>query len=462
MKFSKLGLLTLLISLFILNSCKRQDGIGLGVDGNTQLNGTLIADTNITTTTVLEDSVLTSALAKTPISYFNDPELGVTESNIAMQLTLPGSAAYTLPTGTITIDSALLVLPYAATGFYGDSLTTKFKVDIHQLNDKYVSANYYSNKQWSAGAALLGTKTFVARSHDTLRLTDIVAGKPDTLKKVAPQIRIPFSKDFLTDNLFGAPASYRSSILGFQNAIKGLYLSIDKNGTTGPGGNILLTMDSVRIAVYCKINNGTTIDTSLINVPIATGQHMASVKHTYSTKVQAALANTSTDGLVYLQGLAGLRAKISFPDIKNTFASLGSDVVINRAELVVTAAPGTIIPYVPAARLTMYQLDIAKQRLRLQDASTTDPRGVNALSYFGGYYNKLNSEYHFLVTAFVQDLVRGKTVDYGTYIAPVDPTAPTTVLDIAPTASYTERTITPGKNSPYRIKLNIIYTKINQ
>lgn len=462
MKFFKLGLLTLLISLFILSSCKHQDGIGLGVDANNQLNGTLFVDTNIVTTTALEDSVLTSALARTPLSYFTDPGFGVTESNIALQLTLPGSAAYTLPTGTISIDSALLVLPYAPTGFYGDSLTSKFKVDVHQLNEKYGTSNYYSNKQWDVNSATLGTKTFIARSHDTLKITDIVAGKPDTLKKVAPQIRIPFSTSFLQDNLFSAPASYRSSILGFQNAVKGLYLNIDKNGTTGPGGNLMLAMDSVRIAVYVKVNNGTTIDTSLITIPIAVSSHMASVKHTYSTKVQAALANTATDGLVYLQALAGLRAKISFPDIKNTFASLGSDVVINRAELVVTAAPGTIIPYAPAARLTMYQLDIAKQRLRVQDASTTDPRGVNALSYFGGYYNKANSEYHFLVTAFVQDLLRGKTVDYGTYIAPVDPTPPTTTLNIAPTASYAERTITPGKNSPYRIKLNIIYTKINQ
>jgi predicted small secreted protein len=40
MKFYKLGLLTLLISLFILNSCKTQDGIGLDVDPATQINGT--------------------------------------------------------------------------------------------------------------------------------------------------------------------------------------------------------------------------------------------------------------------------------------------------------------------------------------------------------------------------------------------------------------------------------------
>jgi predicted small secreted protein len=77
MKFYKLGLLTLLISLFILNSCKTQDGIGLDVDPATQINGTLITDTSITATTVKDDDIVTSALsARVPLSYFKDPEFG--------------------------------------------------------------------------------------------------------------------------------------------------------------------------------------------------------------------------------------------------------------------------------------------------------------------------------------------------------------------------------------------------
>jgi hypothetical protein len=462
MKFSKLGLLTLLISLFILNSCKNQDGIGLGVDENNQLNGTLFADTNVTLNTVPEDSVVTNGLFRTPLSYFKDPEFGVTESNIAAQLSLPGGSAYTLPTGSLTIDSAILVLPYAASGFYGDSLASKFKINVHQLNEKYISTTYYNDKQWDYNSSLLGTKSFIARSHDSLKIFNIVKGAKDTLIKVVPQVRIPITSNFINNYLFGdAPASYRASNLGFQNAIKGLFITLDKTGTTGPGGNLMFTLDSAKINIYYKAVSGTTTDTSVVTLPVQAGTHMASIKHTYSTKVQAALNGTSTDGLVYLQGLAGLRAKVSFPDIQKTFASLGSDVVINRAELVVSALPGSGVPYAPAPRLTMYKYDLAKQRIRLQDAATSDPRGVNGPSYFDGFYNKKNNEYHFLVTAFVQDLVRGKTVDYGTFIAPVNPVTATTI-DISPTAAYAERTITPGKNSPYRIKLNIIYTKINQ
>jgi hypothetical protein len=57
----------------------------------------------------------------------------------------------------------------------------------------------------------------------------------------------------------------------------------------------------------------------------------------------------------------------------------------------------------------------------------------------------------------------GSSVDYGTYLATID-TTNTSTVDIAPTVQTAGRVIAIGtdKNSPYRIKLNIIYTKINK
>src|ERR1700761_6992282 len=99
MKFFRLDLLTLLISLFILNSCKNQDTIGLGVNTSTQLSGNLIDTSTIIVNTIPEDSVVTSGLGNTALSYFKDPVLGTSEANIAMDLNLPGSAAYVIPPG---------------------------------------------------------------------------------------------------------------------------------------------------------------------------------------------------------------------------------------------------------------------------------------------------------------------------------------------------------------------------
>jgi hypothetical protein len=453
MKFYKLGLLTLLISLFILNSCKTQDGIGL--DPATPIAGDLIIDTSIVSTTVPEDSVVTNGSAtRAPLAFFKDPDFGTTEANIAAVLNLPGSAAYTLPTGTITIDSVRLILPYATDGFYGDSLLSQYKIDVHQLDERILlTKSYYNTKHFSFTPALLGTKTFYARVHDSVQVTNIVTGGPDTLIKIKPHLRIPINPGFINTNFFGASTSVLSSNDIFSNTVKGLYLTLDKTKTPGTGGNIFFGLDSAAVMVYYKRVDGTTIDTTSVSLPL--GVNVNEIKHTYTgTKAEAALNGTSTDGLVYLQGLAGLRAKLSFPNVKNI---LDGKTIINRAELVVKVKPGTTTPFAPSRRLTLYTYDIAHQRINLQDASPTDPRAT----VFGGSFNPATGEYHFIVTAFMQDLIRGKTTDYGTYLAPVDPIA-TDVVDITPAATYAERAIIGGKNSPYRIKLNIIYTKLAQ
>jgi len=97
MKFFRLDLLTLLISLFILNSCKNQDTIGLGVNSQNQVNGIMVDTSTIVVNTVIEDSVVTSGLTKAPLGYFQDPIFGTTESSLAASLSLPGATGYSLP-----------------------------------------------------------------------------------------------------------------------------------------------------------------------------------------------------------------------------------------------------------------------------------------------------------------------------------------------------------------------------
>jgi len=140
-----------------------------------------------------------------------------------------------------------------------------------------------------------------------------------------------------------------------------------------------------------------------------------------------------------------------------------ADVVINRAELVITPAPGSTIPYGPIPKISMYQLDLARQRILLQDANPNDPRS-GGVRVFGGFYNSSNNSYHFIVTAYLQDLLDGRTVNYGTYIGPIDINSSdaATTVDKEATAQVASRTVAVGSDSssPYRIKLNIIYTKV--
>jgi len=454
MKFFRLDLLTLLISLFILSSCKNQDTIGLGVNASNQLNGSLIDTSTIIINTIKEDSVTTNNISKMPMAYFKDPIFGLSEANIALDINLPGGA-YTVPTGTITIDSALLVLKYAK-GFYGDSIASKYKVNVYQLNEGIQNINYYNNKQWQYNSGtLLGTKLFLSRTNDSTKLVKSRPGQSDVTEKVAPQLRIPIDKNFINSILFNAPSSTLASNLAFRNAVKGLYVTLDKAQTTGTGGVFMFTgSDLANLEIYYRAVNGSIIDTN--TVTLRNSLHAAEIKHTYSTAIQTELANQTTSrNTFYLQGLAGLRARISFPYLKKIIEKVGSDIVLNKAELVVTPVPGSTIPFMPLPLIGLYRYDLAHQRISLVDASV-DPRAFG----IGGLYSFTTNDYHFNITAHIEDLLRGRAVDNGTFLGAVDISDRNSGNGV--TATTAARTFAVGSDltSPYRIKLNIIYTKL--
>ncbi|MFI5158287.1 MAG: DUF4270 family protein [Sphingobacteriales bacterium] len=478
MKFFRIDLLTLLISLFILNSCKNQDtaGFTLGTKGN--LSGSVVDTATVFTKTVAEDSVVTSGIASCPLGYINDPIFGTTQSDLITDLNLPGSAAYTLPAGTITIDSAVLILRYNK-GFYGDSLNSRYTLNVYQLPKRQADgATYYNFTTWGNPSVLLGTKTFSPRPNTHVVIDNAVTGKAPVPDTVGAQIRIPISQSFIRSSLFGASNAQLNSNLIFKNNVKGLYITIDKNQSTGEGGTMMVSgIDS--IAVYIRAASGTVIDTSIVYLP--TTQHASYINMVRSPALQNALNNKTsvTDSIVYLQGLAGSRVKVSFPYLDSLFSNRNvggvNNVIINRAELVVTAIlpPGSSdLPgyLAPLPRLSLYELDIAHQRVELPDASgLSTPDGVGA---FGGFFLpnlKPANTYHFLVTSYIQNRIMNKLTDYGTYLAPIDITN-TTSVDITPSAQAAARTVAGGgyvnalgaKNPSYSMKLNVIYTRIHK
>lgn len=461
MRFFRLDLLTLLISLFILGSCKNQDTVGLPVSN--EVSGTLLVDDNIAINTIPEDTVITSALTKTPLAYFKDNIIGTTESNIATAISLPGGTAFTLPTGSLTVDSAVLIMRYAD-GFYGDSLSSNYKANIYQLTETPSSSTYYyNNKTWGHGTTLIGSRSFNVRPKTIIQVRDIVTGSADTLKKVPAQLRIPLTSDFIQRNLFNASTAALANNTIFQNAVKGLYITLDKN-QSGVGGAIMFNLDSSSINVYYKATTTSAVDTAVATLSL--GTHAAEIKYTHTSAVTAALNNTQSNNVVYLQGLAGLRAKISFPNLSTLFGTTNlNTIVLNRAELVLTPSPGSDIPFIPQPQLYMYRYNIANQRTVLPDANGSSSGALDSRYFstaiFGGGYDQTQKSYHFVITGYLQDLLRGKTIDYGTFIGPIDTASRSNTTDVLPSAQTAGRTVIVGsdKTSAYRIKLNIIYTK---
>jgi len=492
MKFIRLDLLTLLISLFILGSCKNQNDIGLPTDGQ-QADGTLMVYDDIVVKTDTDNVAVASGtvgyspvISRSALSSMNDNLLGPTESYVATGLNLPSSTAYTVPTGTITTDSVVMELRYA-NNFYGDSLNTKYKLNVYQLKEKlFATQNYYSNKSWNYDNAVVFNDPaknvpFNARPGTSVKIYHVLKGAKDTLRVAAPQLRVPLANSFANTYLFNAPAASLASNTAFQSALNGFFLKLDRSAASQAGGALMFNLDSSRVNVYYHTVNDGVTDTAMVSMFFAT--HAVQVKPryvspsntTYPATVKNAIESTSSNDVFYLQGLAGLRAKVTFPNLKSMFGTADvSKVAISRAELVVTTVPGSDLPpFIAQPLLTFYMLDITRQRALVPDAnavigSTGSPTPLDARFFgaaaFGGYYLSTKREYHFTLTGYIQDLLRGKIKDYGAYIGVADGSGYAAgIVDIAPTIQTAGRVVAVGsdKSSPYRIKLNVIYTKNN-
>ena len=479
MKFSKLDLLTLLISLFIFASCENTSTIGLEVDPTNAVQGNLIDSVTINSRTVAEEDEVTYAsgngLARYPLGYLNDPLLGQTESSVAMVVNLPFES---FDFGkTPVLDSAVLVMNYSSE-FYGDS-TSKYSIDVHQLtNNLNKETSYLSSKNYPFENTLLANYTGKVFPTKPFKVIDVLQAAPDTLKTVKPQLRLKIDPTFITDNIVSLSALNLKRNIDFQEAFKGLHVSIKQSSKAAMGIGGIMFFDfgnsaNSALTLYYRrqnANNATLKDTLSVAFPISTnlGAVASSVKHTYSAAVQAQLSAPNVQqSVTYLKPLGGLRNKLTFPYLGKLKTSVGN-LVVNKAELVIDIGAGTDVgPFKAAPRLVLYRNDIAGQRKNIPDNDRVD--GVNSggdrranPAAFGGYFDSVKKRYVFSVTAYVQDLIDHKTEDYGTYLA----VTPSSSFQFTPSFNVAARAVLSSfkKNSvaaDQTMKLNIYYTKIN-
>ncbi|RZL40736.1 MAG: DUF4270 family protein, partial [Pedobacter sp.] len=299
MRFIKLDLLTLLISLFLFASCESTSTIGLEVDPTSAVQGALVDTITINSRTILDDVTETSGALRHPLGYFKDPIFGTTEASLAMVVNLPVDA-YSF--GTLPkLDSAVLVLNYGGE-FYGDS-TANYSIDVHQLNeDISLNDTFLSNKTYANSSTIIGNKTGKIYPSTKYKVTDIVVGKPDTLKVVTPRLRIALDKSFIQNNILASATEDLRTNINFVKYFKGLKVQINKTSSTGNGGVMFFDFAGTNssLELYYKTQTSTTtavVDTIAVNFPITTTSNpvAATIKHDYTgTAVATQLANPNT------------------------------------------------------------------------------------------------------------------------------------------------------------------------
>jgi len=456
MKFTKLDLLTLLISLFLFASCNTPDGVGLDVDPATEIQGTLVDNEPITSQTVREADISTAGLEHYPLGYIKDPIMGTTESSLAM--TVWPVVSHDFGTSP-TLDSAVLVMNLS-TDFYGDTTSSRYNINVYQLTNTIT--NVKSSDTQPHNSQLLGSFNSRIFPNTPIKVTDVVAGAADTVRNATAQIRIPLDKTFIQNTILTRSATDLSTTAKFVDYFKGLYAEVNKTTSTGTGGIAFIDFASTNSYLrltYKKTNTSSGIDTTFVDFPINTssGAIAAKITHDYSgTAVKTQLDNPSTQyNVTYTQGLVGLKTKISFPNLANFTTTYGK-AIINKAELVVDLSDGTYAyPFLPARRLNLYRWDIAEQPADIIDYTNY---ASSSPATFGGYFDSIRNRYIFLVTSYVQQIIDKTIVDYGTFIAP---TSYSTYQKTPTAASAGRSVIGSSGNTTNKIKLNIYYTKIN-
>lgn len=479
-------LLTLLISLFVLGGCTNPSGIGLDVDPGDEIVGDITTLT-LEGTTLLDDSTRSSSFSQTAFGWFDDPVIGKTVADLALAIGKPSSVPRIRPDAEI--DSVILVLPFG-NEYFGDTLHTTFPLQVRQLKEAYADGTY-STKQWSVEEQVIGNKTvsrFAYKLSDSVRVTKYIDGKDSVVKDI-PQLRVSLSAEFFR-SLFSntVDSASLSTEAGFNNHVKGLYLSVDEGTVAGIGGIVtfrgLANVTGIELTYRQpngKEGDDAGIDTVRTFLPTtvvdsynsATYQRLASsIRRTYTADVQAQLENPQGNfEKLYLQAPAGLRTQLRIPNIDEL---KGRNIAVNKAELVLYLdAEGTEWD-IPAPRLTLYREDIAGQRQPVPDGdSRTNSSGgfvgdARSIFYrssgdwrsFGGEVDRSKRRYVFHLTSYIQDLLLGKINSSEFFIAPAA-LSDIRVVPYYPVLNTGSRAILQnGTTSETKIKLNIYYTRI--
>jgi hypothetical protein len=430
------------LSLFAA-SCKKESPIGLDVQPEGDLLHTRVTDTvSITTYTVKDDSVKTDDLPSgtTLLGSYNDSVFGVAEASVYSQFRLPTNA----PNFTgATLDSIVLSLAYEGPSpFYG-SITDQQTLKVYQVIETISKdASYYSNQDLDVYPSDLTASgngyTFTPNVTDS-----VLVGA----KKEKPQVRIPLNINFGYLILTAGQNTNLATNTSFLEFLKGLYIA-PANGAQQKGQGSILTFNLLdgKSGVNLYYHIGTEALSYRLQVD-ASAARFSRFKHNYTgTPVETELSNPSLgQDVSYIQGMAGVKTKIMFPQVKHLTDS--GKIAVNHAELIIKGDPSTI-----------HNLYPAPDKLFLLPATSTGSNGnligwadfQEGASYYGGTYDITTNEYHFNVSRYVQSIIDGTAADYGLY------------LIIAGNAVNADRLVIGGGSNPVNgMKLRLTYTKLD-
>lgn len=422
---------------------------------------------SLLTKSVQDDTVITNAYNSSfPVivgagNISNDPYFGKTNSSFYFQVR-PPQDNYSFDQSKYQLDSAIVILPYS--GFsYGDTTSSAGNITFkaYRLTENiYFDTVYYANTPAkSTEASPFASATYY--------VPQIISSERDSTKVAGvnkpAHIRLKIN-DALTNELINKTGgSEYSNTSNFINYFKGIYIKTEIGANTIPyfvlSGDDDYSRANILVYYHTKNSSGVISDTLTVSFPFdptstqtKTGFFSTLTRDFNGTPAKEHFNSTAkTEGTIIIQNAPGAAFDITIPNVKNL-----PKCIVNKAELVITQIPSPMDNiFLPPTRI--YPLVVEENGTK---RNTLDRLPLTS-----------NSALYFIDGNLRSGLVGGKVVNQYSLNFPrelqnaIVEQRKELKLRINGTQTFigAYRLTAAGSNysqTAYRIKLNVIYTKL--
>ncbi len=437
---TKYLLLTLFATLTVFVSCKKlPEHIGSSLQPNSSyIKVAFSGEHDIIAESERIDSLSTKSASYSLVGNLNDPFFG--NSNLSFY-TQVGLTSNSLIWGEgATTDSIVLQMIYS--GYYGDTLTS-LTMNVFEVTEDMTgeSTAYYSNTSFGHDN-LLANYTFSPRPKTKSNTDD------DSL--TAAVVRIPIDNS-LGEKFINDGDQFSSNNV-FMKYFKGLYVECEPANGTGTicYFNLLNTKSYLR--VYYHNNYDTTFYDFNVSDKYIRFNHF---EHSYaSAQAPIAFDDTTSNEYLYVQSTAGVRARLTFPNLAQWAKDMNTNVLINEAKLILTGANDMINGVNNNTTMFSQPAQLVVVKANEDDSYSILPDQLVGTNYFNGMYDPKTDQVWFRISEYVQDLVLAgpEAENYGLFVYTHSG------------ALNAKRWIFHGPGSSdttNRVKLEIIYSQID-
>jgi hypothetical protein len=450
MNFKKIALLFIATAFFA--SCHKNDSpVGVYIlPGSDQLGAAYAEIPASVSYTIFDDTTYTKNISNANIfGSMNDPVFGRSDASIYSSFEVPGEIALGALGPNPVLDSAVLILVYAhGVATLGDT-SQPLSLDVFPLTEKiHADSSYYSSRNISYNKNYNLIEGGQSKSFYP-RLNTLVKANKDDQVFTYPEIRVRLRKEF-GEMLFNY--NYLGSLSAFQNVFPGLFITANRSVLPQPayGSIFYIDMNSSQISLYYHNDNGVQPVQ-----PIKCGPNslrFGHFEHDRKFLAEPGLANqlySPFDTLnlgknnIYLQGNAGLKVKIKFPQL-STWAD--SNIVINKAQL-------EFRPDLSKSDYLNTVINPYPARLYLEGADPVTGKPatlIENLYAFGGTFDASANLYAFEIPHTIANIVKRNSTNTTFYVS------------IFENAIYPQRVVLGGcANTTYPCHIRLWYTRLN-